>query len=290
MPNNFATALEERIQAGLAPAVVGLDPRSSALPTTLAPGDPVVDRIVSFYRETLPILAPHIPIVKPNIAFFERFGWRGFQGYEETCQLAKDAGMLVIGDIKRGDIGSTAAAYAAAHFDWADAITLHPYLGSDSIEPFLKPCREAGKGVFVLVRTSNPSASEFQCQPLGNSGGDLSDAVADAVHRWGEGTGDPDGFSTVGAVVGATYGDQIARLRERMPRAWMLLPGVGAQGATVADVAAAFDTQGRGALVSQSRGVMQCFEPAATDWKDRIAAAAAAFATEVHSIAGTTTS
>ena len=114
MANDFATVLEERIQAGTAPAVVGLDPRPDALPNDLAPGDPVVDRIVAFYRETLPVLARHVPVVKPNIAFFERFGWEGFRGYQETCRLAKDAGMLVIGDIKRGDIGSTAAAYAAA--------------------------------------------------------------------------------------------------------------------------------------------------------------------------------
>ncbi len=289
MVNNFATDLEERIQSGTAPAVVGLDPRPDALPKAIAPDDPVVDRIVAFYRETLPVLAQHVPVVKPNIAFFERFGWEGFRGYQETCRLAREAGMLVIGDIKRGDIGSTAAAYATAHFEWADALTLHPYLGSDSIEPFLKPCREAGKAVFVLVRTSNPSAGEFQARALAEDG-DLSDAVADAVHRWGAGTGDPDGYATVGAVVGATSGDRIARLRERMPRAWLLLPGVGAQGAAVADVAAAFDTRGRGALVAQSRGVMQCFEPAAADWKDRIATAVAEFAADVHAIAGTTAS
>jgi len=289
MADNFATALEQRIQAGMAPAVVGFDPRIESFPQDCALDGSAPERILAFYRQAIPALAPHIPVVKPNIAFFEQFGWAGFRAYETVCETARAAGMLVIGDVKRGDIGSTAAAYASAHFQWADAITLHPYLGSDSIEPFLKPCREAGKAVFVLVRTSNPSAGEFQARALAEDG-DLSDAVADAVHRWGAGTGDPDGYATVGAVVGATSGDRIARLRERMPRAWLLLPGVGAQGAAVADVAAAFDTRGRGALVAQSRGVMQCFEPAAADWKDRIATAVAEFAADVHAIAGTTAS
>lgn len=287
MADHFADALEQRIQAGMAPAVVGLDPRLDRLPADCAPGASAPNRIAAFYAEAIPILARHIPVVKPNIAFFEQFGWEGFRAYETTCAHAKAAGMLVIGDIKRGDIGSTAAAYADSHFRWADALTLHPYLGSDSVEPFLRHCREAGKGVFILVRTSNSSAAEFQALPVGDDR-DLSDAVADAVHQWGEGTGDAAGYSTVGAVVGATYGDEIARLRARMPRAWILLPGVGAQGASVADVQAAFDDRGRGALVAQSRGVMHSFEPEDPDWRDKIEAAAAAFAADVHSIATTT--
>ena len=284
MVDNFATALEQRIEAGMAPAVVGFDPRIESFPRDCAAGESAPERILAFYREAIPAIAPHIPVVKPNIAFFEQFGWEGFRAYEDTCEAARAAGMLVIGDVKRGDIGSTAAAYANSHFQWADAITLHPYLGSDSIEPFLQHCREAGKGVFILVRTSNPSAAEFQSLKV-TGGSDLSDAVADAVRRWGEGTGDPDGYATVGAVVGATYGDEIARLRERMPRAWILLPGVGAQGASVADVRAAFDDQGRGALVAQSRGIMHCFEPDDPNWRTRIEAAAEKFATEVRSIA-----
>jgi orotidine-5'-phosphate decarboxylase len=288
MADNFADALEQRIQAGMAPAVVGLDPRLDRLPTACAPDAPAPERIVAFYSEVLPVLARHVPVVKPNIAFFEQHGWEGFRAYQTTCRQAQNAGLLVIGDVKRGDIGSTAAAYADSHFRWADAITLHPYLGSDSIEPFLRHCRETGKGVFILVRTSNPSAAEFQALKVAD-GRDVSDAVADAVHRWGEGTGQTDGYGTVGAVVGATYGGDIARLRERMPRAWILLPGVGAQGARVADVQAAFDDRGRGALVAQSRGVMHAFEPDDADWRDKIEAAAAAFAAEVHSIATATT-
>jgi orotidine-5'-phosphate decarboxylase len=285
MVDSFATALEQRIAQGLAPAVIGLDPRLDALPAKLAPDAAPAERILAFYQETIPLLAPHVPVVKPNIAFFEQFGWEGFRAYQATCEIARAAGILVLGDIKRGDIGSTAAAYANGHLQWSDAVTLHPYLGSDSLQPFLAACREAGKGAFVLVRTSNPSASEFQELPVGSQ--DLSAAVAQAVHRWGEDSGDPEGYSNVGAVVGATAGKEIARLRELMPRAWFLLPGVGAQGATVEDVAPAFDKRGRGALVSQSRGVMQCFETGDAQWRDRIAEAAAAFAADVHNVAGT---
>lgn len=285
MVDSFATVLEHRISQGFAPAVIGFDPRLAALPTELLPEAPPADRILAFYRETLPLVAPHIPVVKPNIAFFERYGWEGFRAYQATCELAVDAGMLVIGDIKRGDIGSTASAYAAGHLSWADAVTLHPYLGYDSMEPFLEACRDDGKGAFVLVRTSNPSASEFQ--ELAVEDQDLSAAVARAVHRWGEDSGDPEGYSSVGAVVGATAAGEIARLRELMPRAWFLLPGVGAQGATVADVAPAFDARGRGALVAQSRGVMQCFEPGDSNWRERISQAARIFAADVHTVAGT---
>ena len=285
MVDSFAAALEQKISGGLAPAVVGLDPRLDALPEEVCPDAPPAERILAFYQETLPLLAPHIPIVKPNIAFFEQFGWEGFRAYQETCRLAHEAGLLVLGDIKRGDIGSTARAYAAGHLQWSDAVTLHPYLGYDSLQPFLGACREAGKGVFVLVRTSNPSASEFQGLPVGDQ--DLSAAVAQAVHRWGEDSGEPSGYSNVGAVVGATAAAEIARLREWMPRAWFLLPGVGAQGATVEDVAPAFDHRGRGALVAQSRGVMQCFQPSDGHWRDEVSASVQAFATEVRSVAGT---
>ncbi|MCA8955045.1 MAG: orotidine-5'-phosphate decarboxylase [Planctomycetes bacterium] len=285
MAIGFAQALEQRVRAGFAPAIIGLDPRLDALPAELGGVDDPVERICAFYRESLPRLAPHVGVVKPNIAFFEQFGWSGFRAYESTCALAQELGMLVVGDIKRGDIGTTAAAYAAFHLRVADAVTLHPYLGSDSLEPFLSLSRTAGKGLFVLVRTSNPSAAEFQDLQVGEA--DLSTAVARAVDRWGEDTGDPDGYAQVGAVVGATWPGQIEHLRRCMPRAWLLLPGVGAQGATVSDVAAAFDPRGRGALVAQSRGVMQAFAPGDPDWRDRIAAAAAAFAAEVHTVAGT---
>ncbi len=280
MQPEFSAALAERIARGMAPIVVGLDPRPEALPQALAPGETPARRILAFHERVLPVLAPVAPAVKPNIGFFERFGAEGYLAYEATCALARSAGMLVIADIKRGDIGSTAEAYAAGHYACADAVTLHPYLGSDSIEPWLGYCRTQGKGAFVLVRTSNPGARELQDLPVG--AGTLCETVARLVHKWGSGIGRPDAYSNVGAVVGATYPQELAKLRALMPRAWLLLPGVGAQGAKAEDVAAAFDRRGLGGLISQSRGILQCFAPDDAQWLTKIRTAAARFADEAR--------
>ncbi len=273
--SNFSETLTERLRQGAAPAVVGLDPRPGALPAALLPKAPPTERILAFYEEVLPLLARHVPVVKPNIAFFERFGAEGFAAYEATCRLARAHGLLVIGDIKRGDIGSTAEAYADAHCGLVDAVTLNPYLGRDALEPFLRAAQERGTGLFVLVRTSNPSAEEFQS--LETQGGNLAQEVARAVHRWGEETLPGARYGLVGAVVGATHPGEIAGFRELMPRAWLLLPGVGAQGASVADVRAAFDNEGFGGLVAQSRGILQTFDPQDGTWRQRVEEAAADF-------------
>lgn len=282
---SFTARLAERVLAGQAPIVIGLDPRLDALPATLQPGQSPAARIVAFYREALPVIARHAPCVKPNIAFFECFGADGFRAYEEVNALAQNHGLLVLGDIKRGDIGSTAEAYAEGHFRTADAVTLHPYLGLDSVQPFLTFCRDdrGGKAVFVLVRTSNPGAKDFQDLQVGSE--PLCDVVARAVTRWGADLPLAEGYSPVGAVVGATWPQELARLRALLPHAWLLLPGVGAQGGKVQDLAAAFDRRGLGALVNQSRGVMQCFQPSATDWLDRIDRAARDFAAECRAVA-----
>ncbi|MFY9344637.1 MAG: orotidine-5'-phosphate decarboxylase [Planctomycetota bacterium] len=281
----FVHRLAERIHGGAAPVVIGLDPRLDALPAAVAPGASPAERIVAFYRQAMPVLARHAPCVKPNIAFFECHGAAGYGAWEETCALARAHDLLVLGDVKRGDIGSTAEAYAEGHFRVADAVTLHPYLGLDSVQPFLQHCRpeRGGKAVFVLVRTSNPGAADFQGLQVG--GEPLCDHVARAVHRWGQDLPQAHGYSPVGAVVGATWPQELARLRALMPNAWLLLPGVGAQGGKVADLAAAFDPRGLGALVNQSRGVMQCFAPSDRDWLDRIETAAAAFAAECRAVA-----
>jgi orotidine-5'-phosphate decarboxylase len=282
----FVEQIAARILHGDAPAVVGLDPRAAALPDAVLPDAPPAERIVAFHRLALPVLARHCPMVKPNVAFFECLGAAGFAAYETTCAIARECGLLVLGDVKRGDIGATAEAYAAAHFRWADALTLHPYLGGDSIAPFLRHCRPAagGKAVFVLVRTSNPGARDFQDLRLA-AGGVLCDAVADAVTQWGHDLPAAEGYSPVGAVVGATWPQELARLRQRLPRAWLLLPGVGVQGGKVADLLPAFDRRGLGALVTQSRGIMQAFPPADPDWLARIDRAAAAFAAACRTIA-----
>ncbi len=264
-------------------AVVGLDPRLEALPRDLARNAPPEERILAFYRETLPLIAAQVALVKPNIAFFERYGAAGYAAYEETCRLAREAGLLVIGDIKRGDVGSTAEAYAEEHFRHADALTLHPYLGSDSLQPFLRRCAAGDRGVFILVRTSNPSASEFQDLPF--EGGNLSQAVARKVAQWAaDSSPDEPGFSSVGAVLGATYAKDLGPYRELMPRSWFLIPGVGAQGGEVADLAAAFDTEGQGALVNQSRGIMQAFDPGDEDWRQKIEGALSHFVSELSSL------
>ncbi len=282
---SFVAQLADRIRGGMAPVVIGLDPRLDALPQRVLPGAAPAARILAFYQAVLPRLVAHAPAVKPNIAFFECFGADGYRAYEQTCALARSLGLLVVGDIKRGDIGSTAAAYAEGHFALADAVTLHPYLGGDSIEPFLGPCRaeRGGKGVFVLVRTSNPGARDFQ--DLRIDGEPLCEVVARAVTRWNAGLPQHDGYGPVGAVVGATWPQELARLRTLLPHSWLLLPGVGAQGGKVTDLAAAFDAHGLGALVNQSRGVMQAFAPDATDWLDRIEHAAQTFAAECRAVA-----
>ncbi|MCA8949914.1 MAG: orotidine-5'-phosphate decarboxylase [Planctomycetes bacterium] len=289
MPS-FVAEIADRLLAGSAPAVIGLDPRLDALPADLLPdGDPS-ERIVEFYRRTLPALAQHVPCVKPNIAFFERYGAAGFAAYEWTCRAARERGLLVIGDVKRGDIGSTASAYADGHFALADALTLHPYLGEDSVAPFLDACGvqgksgAGGKAVFVLVRTSNPGARDFQDLELG-SGRTLCDVVAEAVTRWGRELPFAEGYSPVGAVVGATWPSELERLRALLPHAWLLLPGVGAQGGTVEDLAPAFDSRGLGALVNQSRGVMQCFARDDGDWLARVEDAARTFAADCRRVA-----
>ena len=285
---SFVAQIAERVLGGQAPIVIGLDPRLDALPNRIVPTGSPAARIVEFYREALPAIARHAPCVKPNIAFFEQFGSDGYRAYEQTCAMARQHGLLVIGDVKRGDIGSTAEAYADGHFAMADALTLHPYLGGDSIAPFLKACDPArgGRAVFVLVRTSNPGARDFQdLQVAGEVMGEaLCDTVARAVTQWGSTLPKSEGYSPVGAVVGATWPKELARLRALLPQSWLLLPGVGAQGGAVADLAPAFDRRGLGALVNQSRGVMQCFAPNDANWLDRLEQAAKAFASECKTV------
>lgn len=282
---SFVAQLAERILGGMAPVVIGLDPRLDALPTRLPAASDPTERILAFYRECMPAIARHAPCVKPNIAFFECFGAKGYAAYETTCALARQHGLLVLGDIKRGDIGSTAEAYAEGHFQLADAVTLHPYLGADSVAPFLRACHpeRGGKAVFVLVRTSNPGARDFQ--DLQVDGEPLCDHVARAVTRWGAGLPQAHGYHPVGAVVGATWPQELTRLRNLLPHSWLLLPGVGAQGGRVEDLAAAFDARGLGALVNQSRGVMQAFAPGDADWLDQLEQAASTFATSCRAVA-----
>ena len=288
MVSSFADRLAAAVQSKRSALVVGLDPREESLPLAVrraaqaAVGEGADERelaaaaIRRFDEVVIGLVAPYAVAVKPQIAFYERFGPPGLAAYESAIVLARAAGLLVIGDIKRGDIGSTAEAYAEAHLAGpaaADAVTLNPYLGSDSVAPFLQTAARVGGGAFILVRTSNPSARELQDLPV--RGRPLHEHVAELVNTWGAGTRGAGGYGSVGAVVGATAPHELERLRQLMPHAWLLVPGVGAQGATAADVAAAFDKEGLGALVNSSRGILYAFrDPAAADWQSAIRDAA----------------
>jgi len=206
------------------------------------------------------VVARLVPAVKPQAAFFEQLGPPGMAALHEVVQYARQAGVLVILDGKRNDIGSTAEAYAEGYLGdeprgWgADALTVSPYLGEDSLRPFVEVCRRRGAGIFVLVKTSNPGGGQFQ--DLVADGRPLYRHVAEFVQRLAVETQGACGYGAVGAVVGATYPEQLAELRGAMPDTWFLVPGYGAQGGAARDVAAAFDAQGMGALINNSRGII----------------------------------
>ena len=268
----------DRLLAAIAkkgsPICVGIDPIYELLPDAVLPGarnpddaEAAVDAIFKFTTAVLKIVAPHVPIVKFQSAYFEKYLWEGVEAYYSLVQEAKELGLLVIGDVKRGDIGSTSSAYAAAHlaepqFDemddviTPDAITVNPMLGLDTLEPFIKAAKDYDKGMFVLVRTSNPGSAELQDVKLAD-GRTWSEALADRLAPLAADkalVGD-SGYSALGAVVGATQTAQIESLRHRLPKSIFLLPGYGTQGAT-ADMTRAAFTNGQGAIVSASRSIL----------------------------------
>ena len=213
-----------------------------------------------------------VPAVKPQIAMYEQFGLPGLSAFYKTVQYCKEKGLVVIGDIKRGDIGSTSEAYAVGHlgkvqvgsksyygFD-EDFVTVNPYLGSDGVNPFIKVCKEEKKGIFVLVKTSNPSSGEFQDRQIADAGNrPLYEVVGEQVAKWGE-THMGDTYSYVGAVVGATYPEMGKVLRKIMPKSYILVPGYGAQGGKGADLVHFFNEDGLGAIVNSSRGIIAAYQ------------------------------
>ncbi len=260
---HFADRLLDAIDEKGTPAMVGLDPRYESLPAELSRGPSpgraaAAEAILAFTRRIIDVVAPLVPAVKPNIAFFEAFGSEGYRAFEAVVAHARERGLLVVADAKRGDIGSTAEAYARALFDeiGADAVTLSPWLGEDSLRPFFERV-DGGKGCFLLVRTSNPSSAQVQDLPAGDR--KVFEAVADLVRGWGESRLGERGFSSVGAVVGATFPAQAAALRERMPRTPFLLPGYGTQGGKAESLRNAFGKDGYGAVVNSSRGIIFAF-------------------------------
>jgi orotidine-5'-phosphate decarboxylase len=271
--------------------VVGLDPRPELLPVELR-GDP--DQAAACARFCCGIIdavAPHVVAVKPQLAFFEALGADGMRAFEEVCGYARTAGLLVIADAKRGDVGSTARAYAAAYLEerggkppLADAITVSPYLGRDSVEPFLLAARRDGAGVFCLVKTSNAGGAEIQDLVLSN-GRPVWQHVARLVCDWAEEVVGERGLSSVGAVVGATYPRAVGEARRLMPQSILLLPGVGAQGATPADVARAFTCGPASALVTASRSVIFAYRRGG-DWRIAAGAEASRLRRAVRAVSG----
>ena len=273
---HFADRLCAAIDAKGSAVVVGLDPRPESLPPHLltdcraAYGDTtqaVAEALWRFNRGIIDAVHDVVPAVKPQLAFYERYGVAGLQAYTRTSQYAREAGLLVIADAKRNDIGSTASAYAeaflgtphvfgqAAAGDFAaDALTVNPFLGRDGIQPFVDCAQQHGRGLFVLVKTSNPSAGDLQ--DLRIDGQPLYEHLGRQVETWGESSRGQSGYSAVGAVVGATWPEQAARLRALMPHTLFLVPGYGAQGATAVNVACCFDARGHGAVVNASRSII----------------------------------
>ncbi len=274
---NFADRLEAKIRATGNPTVMGLDPMYEYIPASIResvtyltqdPGMAVGMAILAFNKRLIDAVADIIPAIKPQFAYYEQYGIHGWSALVRTIEYARSRGLLVIADAKRNDIGSTAEAYSRAILGastladgqdhtliGADAITLNGYLGLDGLQPFLETCQQTGKGVYILVRTSNPSAGDLQDLQLAD-GRTVYEAMAGKVATWGAGLVGECGYSSVGAVVGATWPQQAARLREIMPQSLILVPGYGAQGATADDAVAGFGADGGGAIVNASRSLM----------------------------------
>jgi orotidine-5'-phosphate decarboxylase len=277
--------------------VVGLDPRAELLPVELR-GDihrsraAAADAVARFCRGLIDAVSPYVVGVKAQLAYFETLGADGVRAFEDICDYARAANLVVIADAKRGDIGSTARAYADAYLERredmpppVDALTVSPYLGSDSIEPFLAACRRSGNGIFCLVKTSNAGSADLQDATL-SDGRLLWHQVAELVDSWGQDLVGERGLSSVGAVVGATYPRAVAEARKLMPQAILLLPGVGAQGGTPADAARAFTSGPASALVPVSRSVIYAFRVEGADWRTAAAGAAARLRDDVWAVSG----
>ena len=270
--------LIEKIQKTKAPICVGLDPMLNYIPEHILKksfGDfgetleGAADAIWNFNKEIVDHTFDLIPSVKPQIAMYEQFGIEGLKVYEKTVRYCQDKGLLVIGDAKRGDIGSTSAAYATAHLGKVkvgnsvctafntEFLTVNPYLGTDGVKPFVDVCKAEDKGLFVLVKTSNPSSGEFQDKLV--DGRPVYELVADKVVEWGADCMD-GAYSNVGAVVGATYPEMSAILRKLMPNTYFLVPGYGAQGGTAKDLKPCFNEDGLGAIVNSSRGIIAAYK------------------------------
>lgn len=270
--------LIEKIEQTHAPIVVGLDPMMGYIPEHIQKKafaehgetlEGAAEAIWQFNKEIVDHTHDLIPAVKPQVAMYEQFGIPGLQAFKKTVDYCHEKGLVVIGDIKRGDIGSTSAAYAAGHIGKVqvgsktyapfeeDFVTVNPYLGTDGVKPFVDVCREQKKGLFVLVKTSNPSSGEFQDRLV--DGRPLYELVGEKVAEWGKDCMGKD-YSYIGAVVGATYPEMGKVLRQIMPRSFILVPGYGAQGGKGEDLVHFFHEDGLGAIVNSSRGIIAAYK------------------------------
>jgi orotidine-5'-phosphate decarboxylase len=294
----FADRLVEAVERKRSQLVVGLDPRLELLPLELR-GDAqhtaegVAGAFSRFCRGIIDSIAPHAVAVKPQLAFFELYGSAGLHALEEICEHARDAGLLVIADAKRGDIGPVARAYAGAYLEprgaqgpLADAVTVNPYVGRDTLEPFVLSCQRHGGGMFVLVKTSNPGSADLQDVTL-SDGHPLWHQLAELLREPAETLTASSGLSSLGVVVGATYPRAISEARRLLPRSIILLPGVGAQGATPADVARAFTSGPASALVNASRSVIFAYRAEeGLDWREAAGSQAQRLREEIWAVSG----
>ncbi len=284
--SHFGDRLSAAVAKKESSVCVGLDPRWSQLPSIVRAGidernlNKVARATEVFCNEVVDAVADVVPIVKPQAAFFEQLGPAGLQALANVIAHARRCGLLILLDAKRGDIGSTASSYAAAYLGesspWGcDALTVNPYLGNDTLEPFVARANAQGAGIFVLVKTSNPGSGFLQDQETAN--GRIYQQVAGQVQQWGKASAGVSHYGNVGAVVGATYPEQLLELRRQMPNSWILIPGFGAQGGTAEDVRLGFDQDGSGAIVNSSRGIIFAYEKdssSAADWQSAVREAA----------------
>lgn len=283
----------EKIVETQNPTVAGLDPKLSYIPPYILDAavaehgktlEGAAAALVAYNKGLIDALCDIVPAVKPQAAYYEMYGWQGVKALAETIAYAREKGMFVITDGKRNDIGTTMEAYATAHLGTtdvfgekldafgADALTVNGYLGTDGIQPLLGICGEKDKGIFVLVKTSNPSSGELQDQKL-ESGKTVYEAMGAFCEQWGGSVMGKYGYSGVGAVVGATYPAQLGEMREKAPHTFFLVPGYGAQGGGADDVAPAFDKNGLGAIINSSRGIMCAWQKEKCDERDYAQAA-----------------
>lgn len=280
---NAIDKLIDKIKETNNPTAIGLDPRYEILPKCVANKYPktlegVSKAILEYNKALIDATYDIIPAIKPQIAFYEMFGIAGMEAFKETCKYAKEKGMMIIADIKRGDIGSTAQGYSNAYlgktkigdkeepiFD-VEFVTVNPYMGTDCVRPFIEDCKKYNKGIFILVKTSNPSSGELQDVKLEN-GEEVYKKVADLVEDWGEQLRGKYGYSSIAAVVGATYPKQLEELRKIAPHTYFLIPGYGAQGGKAKDIALGFDKDGLGGIINASRSLMCAYK--SDFWKDK---------------------